>query len=159
DRPPLVSHVPLVRVGEDPRRRLAQQVGHGVLDVDPREEPLGPRLDEATHERPVLVERRSAVGAVLLEGGGGVGAVLELPREDGEGAEAEAAKRVVEVRRAHPALLRRRRVASYLAAGAPVRRASVFALRRGADGAATAGTGPAHAPVDAPRRSPSVDRG
>ena len=102
-------HVSFVRVGEDPRRRLAQQVGDGVLDVDPREEPLGARLDEAAHERAVLVERRPAVRAVLLEREREVGAVLELAREDGEGAEAEAAERVVEVRRAHPRLLRRRR--------------------------------------------------
>ena len=102
DGAPLVPHLSLVRVGEDPRRRLAQQVGDRVLDVDPREEPLGPRLDEAAHERPVLVERRPAVRAVLLEREGEVDAVLEIPREDGEGAEAEAAERVVEVRRAHP---------------------------------------------------------
>ena len=57
---------------EDPRRRLAQQVGDGVLDVDPLEQPLGARLDEAAHERAVLVERRPAVRAVLLEGEGEV---------------------------------------------------------------------------------------
>ena len=116
DRPPLVSHVSLVRMREDPRRRLAQQVGDGVLDVDPREEPLSPRLDEAAHERPVLVERRPAVRAVLLEGEREVHAVLELSCEDGEGAEAEPAEGVVEVRRPHPSLLRRCGVASYLRA-------------------------------------------
>ena len=146
DRAGLVSHVSLMSVGKDPRRRLAQQVGDGVLHVDPREEPLGPRLDEAAHERAVLVERRSAVRAVLLEGEREVDAVLELAREDGEGAEAEATERVVEVRRAHPALLRRRRVASYLTPRAPVRKCARFhpAARSGRrchseDGAGRAG--------------------
>ena len=114
-----------MRVREDARRRLAQQIGHGVLDVDPREEPLRACLDEPAHERPVLVERRPAVRAVLLEGEREIGAVLEVAGEDGEGTEAEAAERVVEVRRAHPALLRRRRVASYLTPGTPVGGAGV----------------------------------
>ena len=113
DRALLVSDVSFVRTGEDPRGRLAQQVGHGVLDVDAREEALRARLDEAAHERAVLVKRRTTVGAVLLEGEREVHAVLELAREDGEGAEAEPTERVVKVRRAHPALLRRRRAPSY----------------------------------------------
>ena len=158
DGAPLVPGVSLVRVGEDPRRRLAQQIGDGVLDVDPREEPLGPRLDEAAHERAVLVERRPTVRAVLLERERQVDAVLELAREDGEGAETEAPERVVEVRRAHPALLRRRHVASYLAARAPVGGARVFALWGGAEDAAAAGTGAARAAVDAPSRPRPVER-
>ena len=113
DGAPFVAHVSLVGMGEDPGGGLAQQVGDRVLDVDPGEEPLGPRLDEAAHERPVLVERRPAVRAVLLEREGEVDAVLEIPREDGEGAETEAAERVMEVRSAHPRLLRRRRPPSY----------------------------------------------
>ena len=119
-----------MRGGEDPCRRLAQQIGDGVLHVDPREQPLGARLDEAAHERAVLVERRPAVRAVLLEGEREIDAVVELAREHGERAEAEAAESVVEVRRAHPALLRRRSVASYLAARTPVRGARFLALRR-----------------------------
>ena len=57
----LVPDLALGGVGEDPCRRLAQEVAHGVLDVDAREEPLGARLDEAAHEGAVLVERRPAV--------------------------------------------------------------------------------------------------
>src|SRR5262249_51777098 len=53
---------------------------------------------------PVLVERRPTVGAVLLEGEREVDAVLEISREDREGAQAEAAECVVEVRRAHAEL-------------------------------------------------------
>ena len=104
DRAALVPYLALVRVREDPRRRLAQQVGDGILDVDPREEPLGPRFDEAAHERAVLVQRRPAVRAVLLESEGKIGPVLEIAREHGERAEAEAAKGVVEMRRAHAEL-------------------------------------------------------
>jgi len=74
--------------------------GDGLADVVAREEPVGVRLDEAAHERAVLVQRRAAVRPVLLEGEREVGAV-----EGRERAEAETAKRVVEVRRTHGASL------------------------------------------------------
>src|SRR5581483_9118568 len=70
-------------------------------DVEPLEEPVGARLDEAAHERAVLVERRLPVRRVLLERERELAAAVELADEDGEGAEAEAAERVVEMRRAH----------------------------------------------------------
>ena len=100
----LVPYLSLVGVGEDPRGGLSDQLGDGVLDVDAREEPLGPRLDEDAHERAVLVQRRAAVRPVLLEGERQIRPVLEVAREDGEGAEAETAKGVVEMRRAHAEL-------------------------------------------------------
>jgi hypothetical protein len=90
-----VSDVSFVRAGEDSRSRFAQQIRDGVLDIDACEQSLRARLDEAAHERAVLVERRATVGAVLLEREREVDAVLEVPREDREGAEAEAAECVV----------------------------------------------------------------
>src|SRR2546421_350206 len=134
DRATLVPDLALVGVGEDARRRLLEQVGDGILHVDPRKEPLHPRLDEPAHERPVFVERRPSVRAVLLEGGWELCPILELAREDREGAEAEAAKRVVEVRRAHAEVrtttAARCLLLLRLAAGAPVRGARVLALLR-----------------------------
>src|SRR5262249_25531914 len=101
DRAAFVPDLALAGVGEDARSRLLQEVCDGVLNVDPRKESRGRRLDETAHERPVFVERRSAVRAMLLEGERELYPVLELAREDGEGAEAEAAERVVKVWRAH----------------------------------------------------------
>src|SRR2546421_950158 len=162
DRATLVPDLALVGVGEDARRRLLEQVGDGILHVDPRKEPLHPRLDEPAHERPVFVERRPSVRAVLLEGEWELCPILELAREDREGAEAEAAKRVVEVRRAHAEVrtttAARCLLLLRLAAGAPVRGARVLALRRRADDAAAAGTSSSRAAVDMPRRPPAVDR-
>src|SRR6185437_15584275 len=59
-------------------------------------QPVGVRLDEAAHERPVLVQGRTPVRTVLLERKRKVDAV-----PGGERAEAEPAQRVVEVRRKH----------------------------------------------------------
>ena len=66
----------------------------------------------------------------------------------------------MEVRRAHPALLRRRRAASYLAAGTPVGDARVLALRRASGSTPPQRrTGAAGAAVDVPRRSRARRRG
>ena len=85
---------------EDARGRLALQVRDGFAHVVARVEPVGVGLDEAAHERAVLVERRATVVAVLLERERQIGAV-----ERRERTEAEAAQRVVEMRRAHPPCL------------------------------------------------------
>ena len=63
---------------EDPRRGLALQIGDRLAHVVAREEPVDARLDEAAHERAVLVERRPSVRAVLLEREGQVGAGVEI---------------------------------------------------------------------------------
>ena len=55
-------------------------------------------LDEAAHERAVLVERRPAALAVLLEGERQLLPVLELAAEHDKGAEDEVAEGRVEVR-------------------------------------------------------------
>src|SRR6266699_623977 len=46
--------------------------------VEARVDRLYARLDEASHERAILVEGRAAVRAVLLEGEGEVGAGVEV---------------------------------------------------------------------------------
>src|SRR5439155_20323030 len=69
--------------------------------VIPRVQPFRARLDEAAHERPILVERRPPVGAVLLEREREVDAGVEVAVERGERAEAEPAQRVVEKGRTH----------------------------------------------------------
>src|SRR5206468_6923464 len=97
----LVGRYAFVCAREDARGRLALKIRDGLAHVVPREQPLGARLDEAPHERPVLVQRRATVGAVLLERKGEIGPGLEILVEGGERSEAEAAQRVVEVWRAH----------------------------------------------------------
>ena len=83
---------------EDPRRRLALKIGNRLAHVLAREQPLRARLDEAADKRPVLVQRRSPVGAVLFESEREVRPCFEILVERGERSEAEAAQRVVEVR-------------------------------------------------------------
>ena len=100
ERATLVRCVALVCAREDARRGLALQIRDCFAHVVARVEPVGMRLDEAAHERPVLVQRRTAVVAVLLERERQVGAV-----ERREGSKAEPAQRVVEMRRAHPPCL------------------------------------------------------
>src|SRR5439155_4238326 len=76
-----------------------------VLDRDARivasRKLVRTHLDERTHERPVLVQRRTVERGVLLERERQIGAVVEVGEEGAERAEAEAAKRAVEVRSAH----------------------------------------------------------
>ena len=103
-----------MRPGEDPRRRLALQVAHRLADVVPGEEPVGASLDEAPNERPVLVERGTSVGSVLLERERQIGAGVEILVERGERAEAEVPKGVVEMRRAHRNFLTTRSAPSLL---------------------------------------------
>ena len=89
-----------VRAREDRRGRLARELLQGDRRVLPARKPRRARLDEPAHERPVLVERRPAAAAVLLEREGDVGTALHLLREPAKRAEAEAAEGVVEARRA-----------------------------------------------------------
>ena len=95
ERTRLVGRDTFVCAREDPRRRLALQVVHRRAHVVARVETVDARFDEAADERAVLVERRAAVRAVLLEGEREVGARVEIAVEGGEGAEAESAQRVV----------------------------------------------------------------
>ena len=71
-----------MRAREDPRRLFTQEVVDRGEDVLALEQPLRARIDEAAHERPVLVERRPAVGPVLLERERQVHARVEIPVED-----------------------------------------------------------------------------
>jgi hypothetical protein len=98
ERARLVGRHSLVRTREDPRRRLALKVRDRMPYVVASEQPLGARLDEAAHERPVFVQRRPTVRTVLLECEGEIGSGLEILVERRERSEAEAAQRVVEVR-------------------------------------------------------------
>ena len=59
------------------------------------------RLDERLDERPVFVERRAVVGAVLLESEGKVGAALELLQQRAEGTEREGLESLEELRSGH----------------------------------------------------------
>jgi hypothetical protein len=58
-------------------------------------------LDEAAHQRPILVQRGPARGGMLLEGEGNLGAVRDIDLQLGEGSEAKEAQRVIEVRSAN----------------------------------------------------------
>ena len=90
-----------MRRRKDPGRGFALEIGDRVGDVEPLVQPVGARLDEAAHERPVLVQRRLPDRAVLLKRERERAAAVELADEDGERAEAKPLERVVEVRRAH----------------------------------------------------------
>ena len=87
---------PRVRAREDPRRRLARR-SSSARRASSRFAKLGrARLEEPAHERPVLVERRTAERFVLLERERQV-----LVDEQAERGEREAAQGAVEVRSAH----------------------------------------------------------
>ena len=86
---------------EDRGRGLAAELVHRKLRVGSSSERVRARLDERFDERPVLVERRPVVGAVLLEGERQVGAALQLLEQRTERAEAKSPKTVEELRSAH----------------------------------------------------------
>src|SRR5262249_38516762 len=87
-----------VRTGEDRRGRLALQLLDREARIVAPRKPVRPRLDERTHERPVLVQRRPVERRVLLERERQLRAVVEVREQDSERAEAERAERAVEVR-------------------------------------------------------------
>ena len=93
-----------MRAGE--KRRLRQP--RELLERDPRVLESLDRVEALLHEPPreraVLVERRLAGRAVLLEREGQLGAAVSVAREDREGGEAEAAQRLLQRQRAdgHP---------------------------------------------------------
>ena len=125
-----------------------------ILDREPRvgerAQPLGPRLDVAAGERPVLVERARPARGVLLERERELVTACDVVREQREARQTEQAQGAVEVRGAHghgwP--LRARSLLSSLAAGAPVGGAVVVALAARADRCAAARARPPGAPVD-----------
>ena len=90
-----------VRTREDRGRGLAAELVHRKLRVGSSPQRVRARFDERFDERPVLVERRPVVGAVLLEGERQVGAALQLLEQRAERAEAESPETVEELRSAH----------------------------------------------------------
>ena len=152
-----------VRTRVDACRRLAGELVERDRRILPAAKPVGPRLDEVAHERPVLVERRAGRAAVLLEcKRKRVALVLELAQEVRERAEHEPTQRVVELRRANGHALRYApaganprsdglaRRAGDLAARAPVRRAVPVAQAARCDRRPAARAGTPRASVDRP---------
>ena len=88
---------PGVGARKDPGSRLALQ----LLDRDQRigaaAQPRRPLLDERTHERAVLVQRRATRVLVLDERDRQLGSVIQLTQQEREGAEHEAAKGELEL--------------------------------------------------------------
>ena len=72
---------------------LGRQATRAAVTVSPLREPAGAFLEEGTDERAVLVQRRAADRAVLLERERQLGAALELGTEHAKGAQAEGAQR------------------------------------------------------------------
>ena len=143
-----VSAEPGVRAREDRGGRLAPKVLDRVARVGQAAQRRRLLLDEAAHERPVLVERRPAARRVLLEGERHLRAALGRER-----AEAERAQGLVEMRGAqHAHITRRARLLSCLAARAPVRGAVVVAAAPRRDRRAAARARPPGAAVDAAAR-------
>jgi hypothetical protein len=90
-----------VRSREVRRCGLAAELVHRKLGVRPLSKRVRARFDERFHERPVLVERRSVVRGVLLEGEREVVATVQLLEEGAERTEAKSPETVEEVRSAH----------------------------------------------------------
>ena len=97
----LVLARPRPRMGarEDRRGRLAPKLLDCESRVVPRPQHRLALLDERTHERTELVQRRPAALDVLLEREGKLGSLLELAPEHDERAEDESTEERVEVRR------------------------------------------------------------
>ena len=90
---------PCVRTGEDRRGGLAPQLLEREQRVLAAAEPRLALLDEAAHERAILVQRGPVALDVLLERERKRLAVVDLAHQKGERAEHEAPERMVEVRR------------------------------------------------------------
>ena len=90
-----------VGAGEDRRGGLAGELVERETSVFTRPQQRLALLDERTHERAQLVQRRPLPLDVLLERERQLGALLELPAENDEGPEDEAAQERIEMRRAH----------------------------------------------------------
>jgi hypothetical protein len=90
-----------VRAREDLRGRLTPQLGDREPRVLPSRQRRGPLLDEAAHQRPVLVQRGPTGRVVLLEGERQLRALVELAVQLLESPEAETPERMLEMRRAN----------------------------------------------------------
>ena len=90
-----------MRAREDGCGGLVPQIVDGNARVLALGQLVRTRLYKGTDERAVLVERRSSHRGVRFECEGEIGTVVQLVEQRAEGAEAEAAKRRVEVRSAH----------------------------------------------------------
>ena len=90
-----------MRPREDRSRGLAPELFDGECRILPAAQQRFPLLDERSHERVQLVQRRPAPLHVLLEGEGKLRALLELPAEHDERAEDEAPEQRIEMGRAH----------------------------------------------------------
>ena len=86
---------------EDRRRGLAPKLVDGELCVWTSAQRVRARLDERLDERPVLVERRPVVGAVLLEGEREVGAAFQLLQKRTERAEGKGPQGLMKLWSAH----------------------------------------------------------